>query len=330
LPSQASKSTSLETYKILQGIAIPYSALISVIFGIMVFSFPIGAYLFFNAQLEKDIDYGYPWQGFEFIKHLGLGGLEIADLFIVAWVFFLIIFTISVLGPKKNFLKTLSAIMAGSSATQNGNYLVQTVKWFSILIFLSEITDAIQQEFGVKTMPPPFENDLLQFLGITISPILEETAFRLILIGIPLFLWYSKKGSVRLFFRSLWSPSNLSIRDSKKAVTLVVVVGVFFGLSHIISDQSWSNGKFVQAAISGIIIGWVYYKYGFVASTLIHWATNYLIYSYGYFVSSVNEIPISTAFSHSLLETIEILFVITGAISISMLLIDYRQKKLEV
>ncbi|MBM2852830.1 MAG: abortive infection protein [Candidatus Nitrosotenuis sp.] len=297
----------------------------------MVFSFPIGAYLFFNSQIGKDIDYGYPWSGFEFIKHFGeFGGFEIADVFIVVWTFFLIIFTISILGPKNNFLKVLSTIMAGSYRTQNGNYLVQTVKWFSILIVLSEIIDIVQQGFGVKTTPPPFENDLLQFFGMTLSPILEETGFRLILIGIPLFLLYSKKGSVGLFFKSLWNPNNLQIGNSKKAIILVAAVGVFFGLSHIISGQSWSNGKFVQATISGIIIGWVYYKYGFVASTLIHWATNYLIYSYGYLVSSVNEIPISTAFSHSLLETIEILFVITGAISISMLLMDYRQKKLEV
>ena len=296
----------------------------------MVFSFPIGAYLFFNSQIGNDINYGYPWSGFEFIKHLGVvGGFEIADGFIVAWVFFLIIFTISVLGPKKNFLKVLSKIMAGSYGAQSGNYLVQTVKWFSILIVLSEITDIVQRGFGIETRPPPFENDLLQFFGLTVSPILEETAFRLILIGVPLFLWYSKKGSAG-FFRSLWNPSNLPIEDSKKAIILIVVVGVFFGASHIISGQSWSNGKFVQAAISGIIIGWVYYRYGFVASILIHWATNYLIYSYGYFVSSINEIPVSAAFSHSLLETIEILFVITGLMSIFMLLIDYRQKKLEV
>ncbi len=321
----------METHKILQSIAIPYSALISVIFGLMVFSFPIGAYLFFNSQIGKDIDYGYPWPGFEFIEHFGeFGGFEIADLFIVAWVFFLIIFTISVLGPKKNFLKVLSAIMAGSYRIQNGNYLVQTIKWFSVLIVLSGIIDIIQQRFGVKTTPPPFENDLLQFFGITLAPILEETVFRMILIGIPLFFWYSKKGSVRLFARSLWNPNNLAVGDPKKIIILVVFVGVFFGLAHIISDQSWSNGKFAQAAISGIILGWVYYKYGFVASTLIHWATNYLIYSYGYLVSSVNEIPVSTAFSHSLLGTIEVLFVITGVISIFMLLMEYRQKKLEV
>ncbi|TBR06727.1 MAG: CPBP family intramembrane metalloprotease [Candidatus Nitrosotenuis sp.] len=296
----------------------------------MAFSFPIGAYLFFNSQIGDDISYGYPWSGFEFIKGFGgSAGLEIADVFIAAWVFFLILFTISVLGPKRNFLKVLSKIMAGSCGAQNGNYLVQTVKWFSILIVLSEITDIVQQKFGIETTAPPFENDLLQFFGLTISPILEETAFRLILIGVPLFLWYSRKGSAG-FFKSLWNPSNLPIGDSKKAIILIVAVGVFFGASHIISDQSWSNGKFVQAAISGIIIGWVYYKYGFVASILIHWATNYLIYSYGYLVSSINEIPVATAFSHSLLGTIEILFVITGLMSIFMLLIDYRQKKLEV
>lgn len=245
-------------------------------------------------------------------------------------MFFVIIFTISVLGPKKNFLKVLSTIMTGSYRIQNGNYLVHAIKWFSVLIVLSWIIDFTQQSFGVKTTPPPFENDLLQFLGITLAPILEETVFRLILIGVPLFLWYSKKGTVRLFAKSLWNPNNLAIENPKKAIILIAFVGVFFGLSHIVSDQSWSNGKFAQAAISGIILGWVYYKHGFVASTLIHWATNYLIYSYGYLVSSVNEIPVSTAFSHSLLGTIEILFVITGTISIFMLLMEYRQKKLEV
>lgn len=297
----------------------------------MVFSFPIGAYLFFNSQIGKDIDYGYPLPGFEFIKQFGeFTDLEIADVFIVTWVFFLIIFTISVLGPKRNFVKILSTIMSGSHRIQNGNYLVQTIKWFSVLVVLSGMIDIIQQSFGVKTTPPPFENDLLQFFGITLAPILEETIFRLVLIGIPLFLWYSKKGSARSFAKSLWNPNNLAITESKKAILLIVFVGVFFGLAHIMSDQSWSNGKFAQAAISGIILGWVYYKYGFVASTLIHWATNYLIYSYGYLVSSVNEIPVYTAFSHSLIGTIEILFIITGVISIFMLLMEYRQKKLEV
>ena len=41
--------------KILQLLGIPYGALISVIFGLMVFSFPIGAYLVFNSEIGGDI-----------------------------------------------------------------------------------------------------------------------------------------------------------------------------------------------------------------------------------------------------------------------------------
>lgn len=299
----------------------------------MIFSFPIGAYLFFNSHLGKSIDYHYPLSELEFVQNLGLKSLtavKVGDLFVVTWVFFLILFTIAAFGPKKSFLKVLSPIMAGTHESQDGNYLVHTIKWFSIIIILSEAIGAMQEFIGIKTELPPFENDLLQFLSVTVAPVIEEIGFRIILIGIPLFLFYSHKASVKHFFKSLWNPfANLPISNSKKAIAIIVIVGVFFGVSHIISDQ-WSEGKFAQAAMSGIIIGWVYYRYGFVASVLIHWATNYVIFSYGYLVSTVNETRFTDAFSHSLLQTIEILFLATGALSIALLSLEYRKKKLEI
>jgi hypothetical protein len=82
--------------------------------------------------------------------------------------------------------------------------------------------------------------------------------------------------------------------------------------------------------MSGIILGWVYFRYGFVASLLIHWATNYVIFSYGYLVSTVNEIRFVDAFSHSLLQTIEALLMATGILAIALLMLDYRKKKLDV
>ena len=106
-----------------------------------------------------------------------------------------------------------------------------------------------------------------------------------------------------------------------------VIVGILFGLAHVVSEQ-WSNGKFTQAAMSGIIIGWVYYRYGFVAAVLIHWATNYVVYSYAYLVSSVNEIRVIDSFSHSLIQTIEIIFLITGILAIILGIYQYRKDKL--
>jgi hypothetical protein len=299
----------------------------------MIFSFPIGAYLFFNSNIGKSIDYSFPLSELETVQKLGLdlpSWVGIGDLFAALWAFFVIIFAIAVFGPKKSFAKVLSPIMSGAHEMHEGNYLVDAIRWFCIIIVLSEAIDFVQQGFGVSITPPPFENDLVQFLAVSIAPIMEEIGFRMVLIGIPLFLFYSNKPSGRLFFRSLWNPSaNLSITEHKKAIILIVLVGVLFGASHVMSEQ-WSHGKFGQAAMSGIIIGWVYYRYGFVSALLIHWATNYVIFSYGYLVSAVNDTMFVDAFSHPLIQTIEVLFVITGVLSIAMMSIRYKKKKLQV
>ena len=113
-----------------------------------------------------------------------------------------------------------------------------------------------------------------------------------------------------------------------------MAVGLFFGLAHIISGEPWSEGKFAQAAISGIIIGWVYYRYGLISAILIHWATNYFIYSYIFFISDLNQISIQNALSHSMIGTLEIILVTTGVISLGMVILNYfnqkNQKKLSI
>lgn len=321
----------MQDHKILQGLAIPYSALISVIFGLMILSFPIGAYLFFNSQIGKSIDHALPVTELDFIEQLDLEWLSwlgIGDVFVVVWVTFLILFVISSMGPKKNFIRVLSPIMSGSYESQDGSYLVQAIKWFAIIVVLSGLIDLAQQGLGITITPPVFENDLTGFLGITVAPLVEELGFRVVLVGIPLFLLYSHRASAKLFFKSLWNPSaNLPITNQKKAIILVVLVGVMFGAAHVLSDQ-WSNGKFAQAAMAGIIIGWVYYRYGFVAALLIHWATNYVVYSFAYLVASINETRVMDSFSHSLIQTIEVIIVLTGALAIALSILEYKKSRL--
>ena len=86
------------------------------------------------------------------------------------------------------------------------------------------------------------------------------------------------------------------------------------------------------AYIFGIIIGWVYYRYGLISAVLIHWATNYFIYSYIFFISDLNQISIHNALSHSMIGTLEIILVVTGVLSIVMVVLNYfnikNQKKL--
>jgi hypothetical protein len=308
--------------KILQGIGIPHSALLSVIFGMMVLSFPLGAYVMFQSEIGDDINFEFPISLFDIFT------IEIGDAFIVLWVIYIIIFTIAMSGPKQDFIKTMSSLLSDGKLTRKTNYMVAVTKWFSILILVSAIINFIQEGFGISTIPPPVENDLIQFFYVSLAPITEEIGFRVLLIGLPLLAFYSHKVSVKHFIKGLWSPSNnLHIYETRRAIILILIVAVFFGLAHIISGEPWSSGKFAQATVSGVILGWLYFRYGLISAILVHWGTNYFVFSYVNFISQISFISVEDAFSHSLISTMEIIFLISGVLSISILLINYFYSK---
>ena len=317
---------------VLQTIGIPYSALISIVFGLMIVSFPIGAYLVFHSEIGDNIDFGFPLEKFDlFIAGINMQipfEYDIGDAFVLAWCVFAILFTIAIIGPKKSFLKSISGLLIKEKSLTDSNYLITIIKWFSVLVVISGLINFIQESFGIVTEPPESTNDLILFLAVTIAPIIEELGFRVILIGIPLFLIYSFKTSIRSFFNVLWHPhQNLHIIDNKKAILLITLVGIFFGAAHIISGEPWSSGKFAQAAVSGIIIGWVYYRYGLLAAILIHWATNYFIFSYVFAISEINGISVENAISHTMVNTLELILVVTGIVSISMIILNFVNSK---
>jgi len=314
--------------KILQGLAIPHTALISVIFCLMVLSFPTGAYLIFNSEIGDDITHEYPMDSLSlFLAGIGFEvpvKFELGDGFVVIWCTFLILFTVAILGPQKKFFTVLQSMMSEGRYKIQDSYIVAVIKWFSILVVVSGSIIGVQEFVGISIEQPEAPNQLIQFFDISLAPIIEELGFRVMLIGLPLFMLYSHKLSFIFFVKSLWWPwKNLHNVNMKKVLSVIVIVGILFGAAHIFSDEAWSTGKLVQAIASGIIIGWVYFRYGFVPAVLIHWATNYFIFSYGYIVADINQISIGDAFSHSLLNTLELMLVVTGIISVAVLVLNY-------
>ncbi|MGQ0376368.1 MAG: CPBP family glutamic-type intramembrane protease [Nitrososphaerota archaeon] len=325
--------------KNLQILGIPYAALLSVIFGMMIVSFPIGAFMVFNSEIGNEINFDFPIKDFAFfigwISNAIPFEVELGDAFIVVWCAFLVLFSIAILGPKANFLSVVMSLLSLGKNLTNSNYLTTVIKWFTVIIVISGAINFIQEGIDVSIVPPEPKNRLVQFYGISVAAISEEIVFRVLLIGVPVFFMYSRKASAKFFLKSLWSPSEtLNISKYAKVLPLIVAVGIFFGISHVISGDPWSAGKISQAAASGIIIGWVYFRYGMLPAILIHWATNYFIFSYVFLVSYTNDISVQSAFSHSFITTLEILFVITGIISIAILAINYlgakKEEKLKV
>ncbi|MFB5648615.1 MAG: CPBP family intramembrane glutamate endopeptidase, partial [Candidatus Nitrosomaritimum aestuariumsis] len=120
--------------KILQAIGIPHSALLSVIFGMMILSFPLGTFVMFHTELGDDINFELPLNQFElFVAGIGISipiDIEIGDAFIFLWLVYVILFTVALLGPKDGFLKTMSSLLSHGKLKTKSNYLVAVTKWF--------------------------------------------------------------------------------------------------------------------------------------------------------------------------------------------------------
>ena len=102
--------------KIIQLIGIPFTALLSVIFGLLLISFPIGIYIVFETNIGDEINYDYPLTHLDIFRDTTFFqssfDLSIGDVFVILWMSYLAIFVISVLGPKQNFLKSISSLIS--------------------------------------------------------------------------------------------------------------------------------------------------------------------------------------------------------------------------
>ena len=236
----------------------------------------------------------------------------------VIWAVYLVLFTVAMLGPGHGVYRHMS-VFHFYRGRDSASYMLGAIQWFSVLILVSVVIVAVQDAFGIRTDPPEAENDLVQFFYVSLAPLVEELGFRVLLTGVPLFLLYSGRLSLRYVARCLWRPAALDITDRRKAVLLIVLVGLLFGAAHVAFEESWSEGKFVQASAAGIILGWVYLRYGFVAALIIHWATNYLVFAYAGFVAHASAVTIDEAFSHSFMESLQLLMMAAGCMSVLVL-----------
>lgn len=300
----------------LQGLGILLAALASVTFGMMILAFPIGAYVMFETEIGGDINHGYPL--YDPDSAGALAGLSVGDAFVLLWCLYLVVFTIAVLGPGRDFFKALIPMM-NTGEQSSSNYMVSAVRWFSILVAVSAVIGMIQESAGIAAEPPAAANDLVRFFEVARAPLIEELGFRVVLIGVPLFVMYSHRSTVRHFFRSLWHPyRNLHVFEMNRPVALIILSAALFGVAHI-SGDGWGADKLAQAVAGGMVIGWAYFRYGLVPALLIHWATNYLVYSYAHLVAEISLVTVGEAFSHPMLATFEVIFLITGAVSIAMI-----------
>jgi hypothetical protein len=152
---------------------------------------------------------------------------------------------------------------------------------FPVVLWASALAALLQQAVGVSTGSLPPTDGLLLYVSLALAPIRDEIGFRVIPIGLVIFLILVFKGRFRDGLLSLWHPSkylkkNDTPSDYRRHLWIVYfLIGLsafIFGLAHVLSGSGWGPGKILDAAIGGVALAVLYYQYGLPAAILLHWS----------------------------------------------------------
>ncbi len=214
---------------------------------------------------------------------------DLGSLFIFLWTVYVILFAMAINGPVKSAIRALKDTWALGLSGVFENSILATASVFPLVLWSSVLLALLQQSVGVSTGSLPSTDPLLLFAELSIAPIREEIGFRVIPIGVGAMVILLARQRFRDALLSLWHPSkylrkNLSPQAYKRQLWTMYILGAFsaflFGLAHYVLGAGWGPGKITEAAIAGIALAALYYKYGLPAAILLHWAVDYALTSY--------------------------------------------------
>ncbi|HKO76000.1 MAG TPA: hypothetical protein VJU52_02220 [Flavobacterium sp.] len=289
-------------------------------------SFFIGVFLVFFTQIGGEVQW-YSDVPLDFLI-FGIFGLNSLNFnlgfsFMFFWAIYLACYLFCYLKPIpiirfSAMEKSFKMIGIEKIKIHRDNYLAMTISWFSGYFVLSILIDVIQQLFGVTLGNPLTANPILSFFYLSAAPLNEEIFFRVILLGIPLFLLFVPLGK-GLFLSTLYHPYKNISYEKKKYTTIVIAIiialnSLAFGLSHVLFGGGYEIGKITQAALGGVIIAWLYYRYSLSSAVTFHWISNFVFFAYSIFGFFLFKSPWNTESDNVFLAVISVIFIVMGII----------------
>ena len=161
---------------------------------------------------------------------------------------------------------------------------------FMAYLFVSIATVLFVVDVLGQSVPTPNFNAVptnLLIFELTFAPVWEETVYRLMLIGIPLTIFYAvtRKGDGRRGWKYLIG-GNMKI--TPPVLILIIISSVIFGVAHWSSGSGWGLWKIFPAAVAGLILAYLYVKKGLYADILFHFSVD----ATGIITSPVTSNPI--------------------------------------
>ena len=196
---------------------------------------------------------------------------------------------------------------------------------FVMCFFIVNVMEFIQTNMGIQTGNIQENSYIVNLFQISLAPITEEIGFRLSTLGLFTFLILKTKlGAKEALIGAIHPISKINKLEKSKAeyyikllYAIAIIIGIYFGIAHIIYSSNWLVGKAIIASFLGIIIGLVYIHYGFGMAILLHWSFNYLLYVYVYYDSQI-------WIFNNLYQIISIVFNMSGLIMILLIILNFN------
>jgi hypothetical protein len=294
---------------------------------------PIGSTRFINVTVDSQQNYtaASAGSGIYFFVSLFVFVLPVnftyGQLFIALWTIYILLFAVALNGPFRNILSSLKQSARTGVSGLLSNSAMATFIVFPIALWGSVILAELQQSAGIPTGALPPTDPLVEFIELALAPLREEIGFRVIPIGIVALLILFSRRRIKDGLLALWHPSRYLKRNDSPSdfrrhqilmYILVVIAAVIFGAAHVLLGAGWDIGKVSQAAAVGLALGVLYYRYGFAATVLLHWAFDFVVDAY----------TLNNAFVNMFLyyELFSIVVAVGGTIALIVILIHKIQK----
>ena len=257
---------------------------------LVVASIPAGAYAVYSGALSTSSSVATPLNLYFWIGPLPyFPGVAVSSgvLFAAVTVIYAAMLLLGA-WQRTNPLAAVKASLRGGFGSLMSSPFVVMITSIGFLAFTASLIDAVTSSAGVpigSITGDPFT----LFVGLTYAPLVEELGFRVVLIGlVALVLSLGKPWKEAL--GALWRPSKVMegvAVGTGAGIIIWIATGasaVVFGACHLVcGGGGWQIGKFPEAAFGGVVLGYVYVKYGFHVAVITHWGIDFFGSAFSFF-----------------------------------------------
>jgi hypothetical protein len=264
---------------------------------LVVWSFPVGLYTAFYTTLTPGVNASTPVPFYFWLGPLPVRtslAPPLGVLFAVMTAVYAAMFCVAALRGA-GFPRAFSEGMRRGPGALLSSDLVVVLVAMGFLTFAATAVDSLTQALGGQ-IGALNGTDATLFISTTTSPFIEEFGFRACIIGAVALVLQLGAGW-RECLRALWRPGSAyeggEAGAAKEYMVMLALAAssAVFGLAHIASGAGWELGKLPEATVGGLILGYVYVRYGFHAAVIAHWGIDYLGTVYAFFGQGAFGIP---------------------------------------